>query len=279
MLPRIFSLFTCTILLCYLPAFAQAQMRCGIEAAEEHGFPASCVDDYIEAGAIPGRRDCVLKCVTMQSDLGNYHCSNNCNQYCGSPPCCPEADDEFTMYMPADLSSGAFNSGDVCLTMGNSGLNCVFSPGEPTGTGFGEPQEKDCTCTNGQLSCPESVVAEFKTSGGGQCDAPVGSAEGYQMRPMTPAFVAEGYCAAPEEDSVDEAKSLGEQCGTEGNPCTLSTGNKFQSEIDYSSARGDLLVARYYNSRSQEQVGFGVGWTTSISRRLWLSKVGFFKGT
>ena len=56
-----------------------------------------------------------------------------------------------------------------------------------------------------------------------------------------------------------------------GNPCNAATGNKFQREVDLTSVDGAIPVIRYYNSQLTIDVGFGVGWTSSIlGRRLYI---------
>lgn len=56
-------------------------------------------------------------------------------------------------------------------------------------------------------------------------------------------------------------------CGKVGNPCDPATGNKYQVETDYTSSVG-LSVVRHYNSRNKIDVGFGTGWSSSISKHL-----------
>ncbi|WP_372521572.1 RHS repeat-associated core domain-containing protein [Sulfuricaulis sp.] len=57
-----------------------------------------------------------------------------------------------------------------------------------------------------------------------------------------------------------------------GNPCNAATGNKFQSEVDLTSVDGGIPIIRYYNSQLMVDVGFGVGWTSSIlGKRLYIN--------
>jgi RHS repeat-associated protein len=52
--------------------------------------------------------------------------------------------------------------------------------------------------------------------------------------------------------------------GNRGNPCNAATGNKFETEPD---ATGGLPFTRYYNSQYTADIGFGFGWTSSLSSR------------
>jgi YD repeat-containing protein len=51
-----------------------------------------------------------------------------------------------------------------------------------------------------------------------------------------------------------------------GNPCNVSTGNKFQSETDFSS--GGLSFVRSYNSQNLSDIGMGRGWRHNHQRKL-----------
>jgi len=54
-----------------------------------------------------------------------------------------------------------------------------------------------------------------------------------------------------------------------GNPCSASTGNKYQAEVDYQGANGVPGLTRAYNSsRINADLGFGPGWSTSLRPRL-----------
>lgn len=68
-------------------------------------------------------------------------------------------------------------------------------------------------------------------------------------------------------EELDEIKSKGEEenCKLKrDNPCNPVTGNKFQTEVDFRSANGQLDVVRYYNSLSPQNGVFGFGWTSSL---------------
>jgi RHS repeat-associated protein len=56
-----------------------------------------------------------------------------------------------------------------------------------------------------------------------------------------------------------------------GNPCDAATGNKIQYEGDYLHAPGQTDLDRYYNSRSDSNVGLGYGWSSTISKKLAIS--------
>lgn len=71
-----------------------------------------------------------------------------------------------------------------------------------------------------------------------------------------------GFCPDPVQDEDDG-------CGnenTEGNPCNVATGNKFQSEIDFSNS--GLTFTRSYNSRNLEDIGLGKGWRYNFQKNL-----------
>ena len=53
---------------------------------------------------------------------------------------------------------------------------------------------------------------------------------------------------------------------TVGNPCHVATGNKVQSETDFSN--NGLSFTRTYNSQAITNLGFGQGWTNNYLRRL-----------
>jgi RHS repeat-associated protein len=58
-------------------------------------------------------------------------------------------------------------------------------------------------------------------------------------------------------------KNLGDDQCNVGNPCNPADGNKFQAEDDFRSADKSVFFSRYYNSRLNQDLGFGYGWTTS----------------
>jgi YD repeat-containing protein len=86
--------------------------------------------------------------------------------------------------------------------------------------------------------------------------------------PFTQNFVAPGQCTIP---------SPNKNCGCsgdvmKGNPCNAASGNKFQTEIDLTSVDGSIPIIRYYNSQLMLDLGFGVGWTSSIlGKRLYIN--------
>ena len=81
-------------------------------------------------------------------------------------------------------------------------------------------------------------------------------------------FVAPGVCDGGNPASSkmngctgDEAESSTQK----GNPCDARNGNKYQVEIDGSSA--GLGLTRHYNSLFAKDSGFGFGWTSTIQGR------------
>ncbi len=65
-------------------------------------------------------------------------------------------------------------------------------------------------------------------------------------------------------------KELGGSCNNKFNPCNVATGNKYESETDYSATNG-LAFVRHYNSQDTQNRGLGVGWTSNLHRSLELS--------
>jgi YD repeat-containing protein len=65
-------------------------------------------------------------------------------------------------------------------------------------------------------------------------------------------------------------KELGKQCPCEGNPITVSNGNKYQAEIDYTgNGAMPLRLVRYYNSVSSiSDIQLGENWRLEYDRRL-----------
>lgn len=53
-----------------------------------------------------------------------------------------------------------------------------------------------------------------------------------------------------------------------GNPCDVTTGNKYHSETDYQSPDGHLSFVRTYNSGLGNDQGIGVAWTSSLTPKL-----------
>ena len=68
-----------------------------------------------------------------------------------------------------------------------------------------------------------------------------------------------GECVLP------PTKDEGVGCGV-GNPCNPSTGNKFQSEVDFSLNEFSLI--RTYNSGTLSDIGFGAGWRSNFQKSL-----------
>jgi RHS repeat-associated protein len=73
-----------------------------------------------------------------------------------------------------------------------------------------------------------------------------------------------------------EKPPKGPSCGV-GNPCSVTTGNKFQAETDWTSPNGLLSVKRHYNSlysaaESTARLPIGKAWSHGYSQRLELWK-------
>lgn len=56
-------------------------------------------------------------------------------------------------------------------------------------------------------------------------------------------------------------------CGI-GNPCNPANGNKYQTELDSDSSPSGLTFTRHYNSFLEQDIGIGVGWTTTFHKRI-----------
>jgi YD repeat-containing protein len=87
--------------------------------------------------------------------------------------------------------------------------------------------------------------------------------------PATQNFVSPGVCTIPPPEITKNNGCSGD--AMKGNPCNAATGNKFQTEVDLTSVDGSIPIIRYYNSQLMVDVGFGVGWTSSIvGKRLYI---------
>jgi YD repeat-containing protein len=53
-----------------------------------------------------------------------------------------------------------------------------------------------------------------------------------------------------------------------GNPCDAGTGNKYQREEDLRGGEGIPAFVRHYNSHLNQNVGLGLGWTSSVHKKL-----------
>ena len=65
---------------------------------------------------------------------------------------------------------------------------------------------------------------------------------------------------------LQKDKNNGQNCG-KGNPCDPATGNKYQREEDIRAGDGSLSLTRSYNSQLDANLGFGFGWTSSLSSK------------
>jgi len=55
-----------------------------------------------------------------------------------------------------------------------------------------------------------------------------------------------------------------------GNPVDLTSGNKYQQEIDYQHASSQLQLRRHYSSQNADfNFGYGQGWTSSYSAKIY----------
>ncbi|WP_201800039.1 DUF6531 domain-containing protein, partial [Andreprevotia sp. IGB-42] len=68
-------------------------------------------------------------------------------------------------------------------------------------------------------------------------------------------------------DTEDVDDDQGQRCPLTANPVNTATGNKFQTEPDLTWAPGQTFT-RYYNSGSRIDLGLGLGWRHSFSRRI-----------
>lgn len=68
---------------------------------------------------------------------------------------------------------------------------------------------------------------------------------------------------------ADPEKNAGKCCPIEGNPITVGTGNKFQTETDYQSTTpSGLRFRRYYNTQGNQVGPIGKGWVADYWERL-----------
>ena len=86
-----------------------------------------------------------------------------------------------------------------------------------------------------------------------------------EISPLQPEFY---LCSLPPEDDPGKNNGCTGQNGS-GNPCNVATGNKFQSETDFSTA--GLSFTRSYNSQNPATIGMGKGWRNNHQPRLIVS--------
>ncbi|MDF1643897.1 MAG: DUF6531 domain-containing protein [Pseudomonadales bacterium] len=107
-------------------------------------------------------------------------------------------------------------------------------------------------CYSNPEGCPEGTVQD-----GSQCVLP-------------PESCSDGSDPINGACPVEAEKQFGPSCSkdeTAGNPCNATTGNKYQSETDYSG--GALTWRRHYNSGAADLDGpLGFGWSHDFSNRL-----------
>ena len=86
--------------------------------------------------------------------------------------------------------------------------------------------------------------------------------------PLPPADpIIQHLCRTPDTDTPDE--NQGGTCNEIGNPCNTATGNKVQTETDFTY--GDLSFVRTYNSQNLVDIGLGRGWRTNYQAKLTIS--------
>ncbi len=116
---------------------------------------------------------------------------------------------------------------------------------------LGRPLQEGCFDSQDRFRAPTSPVPTQR------CLTP----EGYTF----PDYVSgEARCPAPEDEAKEDQGCAGEN--GEGNPCNVSTGNKYQSETDFSNA--GLSFTRSYNSQNLANLGLGAGWRHNFQRKL-----------
>jgi len=86
--------------------------------------------------------------------------------------------------------------------------------------------------------------------------------------PGTQNFVTPGVCTIPPPNKNNGCSGD----AMRGDPCNAATGNEYQTEVDQTSVDGTIPIVRYYNSALMQDLGFGVGWTSSIlGKRLYVN--------
>lgn len=75
------------------------------------------------------------------------------------------------------------------------------------------------------------------------------------------------YTPNPPPPDEDEEKGCGND-NLQGNPCNVATGNKYHVDTDYNGGTNELAFRRSYNSYESLDFGNGVGWTSSLAKRL-----------
>ncbi|MDA9983221.1 DUF6531 domain-containing protein, partial [Gammaproteobacteria bacterium] len=91
--------------------------------------------------------------------------------------------------------------------------------------------------------------------------------DGNEIDPLT------GDCEPPPVCPAGQVRKRGQcivppVCSGVGNPCDAATGNKSQTETDYAADVAGIGLTRTYNSAQSRNIGFGVGWTSSLAKRL-----------
>jgi len=159
------------------------------------------------------------------------------------------------------------------------GTRCVFFVvGSPIGQKFlaGQASLDDCCnsiggdlftgsaiCINSNLVGPGETVAIRKYSMTPVCEVEE-TVNGETF--VTYKEAVDGTC--PLDDEPDKDDGCAGENGA-GNPCNVATGNKFQTETDFSY--GDISFTRAYNSRNLTDIGLGHGWRMNYQPKLTVS--------
>ena len=106
--------------------------------------------------------------------------------------------------------------------------------------------KKAPTCTSGYTLISNQCVPQTCPTGGG----------------------GPGGTTTPEAKRPQKNNGPPKACNDEGNPCNSATGNKYQSETDFTSPGTGLNFTRSYNSLSQQDGTLGFGWTGPNDKRL-----------
>ncbi len=134
------------------------------------------------------------------------------------------------------------------------GTTWACHEGSPNG-----PLRRLLSCHSNKLVC-ETESGFDAPDPGGFCEDACPSPNGVNTLPT-----AEG--CTPTQDS-------GSPCENgEGNPCNVATGNKYQSETDFSHA--GFTFSRSYNSVNLADIGLGKGWQSNHHKKLvvWADKL------
>ena len=177
-----------------------------------------------------------------------------CDDIAGTPPNTVFTGD-YEIVVP---SSSAVSIGGVLV-------HCSFPPGNPDGS---------CEAADFATNyCNLKAIDSLK----GQC------LSGQLFNPYTSG--CEGFCPdgetwLPPDGQCGRIEDPCPNCGCPvttdpdlespglGNPCNPATGNKYQTERDFTDNNGSLSVTRSYNSDFTIDLGFGQGWIVGFLKSL-----------